>query len=62
MFLKILDDSTNDKVWEICKINQNISKIKNTSDSDNKFLEEIGKIVLTYKNGYLNKRNNKWKL
>ena len=53
----LLDDSTKDEFGTMAKVvNQNISKSKNAIDSDNKFLEEIGKMVLTIKEGYLNKR------
>ena len=52
-----LDDSTKDEFGNMARVvNQNISKSKNAIDSDNKFLEEIGKMVLTIKEGYLNKR------
>ncbi len=55
--VSLLDDSTKDEFGNMARVvNQNISKSKNAIDSDNKFLEEIGKMVLTIKEGYLNKR------
>ena len=55
--VSLLDDSTKDEFGNMARIvNQNISKSKSAIDSDNRFLEEIGKIVLTIKDGYLNKR------
>ncbi len=37
-------------------INENVQKTKNIIDSDNKFLKEVEDIIITVKEGYLNKR------
>ena len=53
----MLDDSTSDEFGNMAKVvNQNIVKSKSAIDSDNVFLEEINRIVLTIKEGYLSKR------
>ncbi len=55
--VEMLDDANEDEFGTMAKVvNQNIIKTKNSIDSDNKFLEEINKIVLTIKEGYLSKR------
>ncbi|WP_428024651.1 methyl-accepting chemotaxis protein [Arcobacter sp.] len=52
--LKIYSD---DEIGKMSKaINENIIKTKNIIDSDNKFLAEVKDIILTVKDGYLNKR------
>ena len=55
--VEMLDDANEDEFGTMAKVvNQNIIKTKSAIDSDNKFLEEINKIVLTIKEGYLSKR------
>jgi len=55
--VELLDDSSKDEFGIMANVvNKNIQKAKDTIDSDNKFLGEINEIVLTIKNGYLNKR------
>ena len=55
--VEMLDDANHDEFGAMAKIvNQNIIKTKNSIDSDNLFLEEIKQIILTIKDGFLNKR------
>ncbi len=55
--VEMLDDVNQDEFGTMAKVvNQNISKTKSAIDSDNVFLEEINRIVLTIKEGYLSKR------
>ena len=55
--VEMLDDGNQDEFGTMAKVvNQNISKTKSAIDSDNIFLEEINRIVLTIKEGYLSKR------
>ncbi|MDD3055374.1 MAG: methyl-accepting chemotaxis protein [Aliarcobacter sp.] len=55
--VEMLDDVNHDEFGAMAKIvNQNIIKTKNSIDSDNLFLEEIKQIILTIKDGFLNKR------
>lgn len=55
--VEMLDDKSKDEFGAMAKVvNENITKTKNTIDSDNKFLSEIDVIVKEIKNGYLNKR------
>jgi methyl-accepting chemotaxis protein len=49
--------NSKDEFGEMAKeINQNITKIKNTIELDNKFLEDVENVIKTVKSGYLNKR------
>jgi len=49
--------NSNDEFGVMSKeINQNITKIKNTIELDNKFLEDVENVIKIVKGGYLNKR------
>ncbi|MDY3200332.1 MAG: methyl-accepting chemotaxis protein [Arcobacter sp.] len=52
-----LDDSTKDEFGQMSKIiNENIIKTKNIIESDEKFLQEVGKVVVEVNKGSLTKR------
>ena len=58
--VEILDESSKDEIGKMANvINYNITKTKNTIESDNRFLKEVALIVNDVNSGFLSKRLDK---